>query len=72
MFQLSVIIWTLLCACWAWKGFGWPVWQSNTSTTWQNLGPMARFDDSSLPLVGLILLWVVGMAIMVSLKGRRP
>jgi hypothetical protein len=31
---------------------------------------MARVDGSSLPLVGIIVLWVVGLAVMVSLKGR--
>ena len=70
MFMFSTIAWTGICACWAWKGLGWPFWESKTSTVWQSLGPMARIDGSSLPLVGIIVLWVVGLAIMVSLKGR--
>ncbi len=31
---------------------------------------MARIDDSSLPLIAVIVLWVAGLAIIVSLKGR--
>jgi hypothetical protein len=72
MFLFSVILWTVTCACWAIKGLGWPFWQIDSSTTWHSLGPIARVDDSSFPLVGIILLWVIGLAIIVSLKDRRP
>lgn len=70
MLFFAAISWTVVCLCWAWKGLGWPFWQVKTSTAWQSLGPMARIDDSSLPLIAVIVLWVAGLAIIVSLKGR--
>ena len=72
MFVFLTLLWTAICACWALKGLGWPIWQSDATTAWQSLGPMARIDDSALPLVALIVIWVSGLALLVSFKGRGP
>ena len=71
MFLFIVIAWTVICACWAINGFGWPFWKSESTITWHELGPLGSVDTSSLPLVAMIILWVIGLVVMVSLKSRR-
>ena len=67
MFLAMVIVWTGICACWAMKGVGWPLWDGPTSVGWHSLGPLG----TSLPLVATIVLWVAGLVMMVALKGKR-
>jgi len=70
MFLIATMVWTGICTVWAFNGLGWPIWQHNTTAAWYSLGPMGRVDDSSIATIATIALWVTGLAIMVTLKGK--
>ncbi len=60
MFWALIILWSLLCFSWTWKGYGWPFYDGMTVGSGVSLGPLAYFDTQSQTLVVIIATWFFG------------